>query len=175
MTSEQATERKKPWRGLVEIGLFVALLLAFAWFQQRDMLLADGSVTIPEHQFVSLEGQTLPLLAADKPTLVYFFAPWCKVCRWSINNVDELDQSKVNVVKVALSYSNLEAVAQFVQETQTQRDNMSFRLALFPVCILLSRMGVWSVAVLATPLNLASSSNLPLVYEYACVDITTSH
>ncbi len=126
MTSEQATERKKPWRGLVEIGLFVALLLAFAWFQQRDMLLADGSVTIPEHQFVSLEGQTLPLLAADKPTLVYFFAPWCKVCRWSINNVDELDQSKVNVVKVALSYSNLEAVAQFVQETQTQRDNVLF-------------------------------------------------
>jgi thiol-disulfide isomerase/thioredoxin len=45
--------------------------------------------------------------------LIYFFAPWCKVCSLSIGNLEYLNSDKINIVRVALDYSNVEAVQNF--------------------------------------------------------------
>jgi thiol-disulfide isomerase/thioredoxin len=147
----KSSSKDRTWRkSLLEILIFVAILLAVVWYQQREMLVADGSVTIPDHQFVNLDGATKPLLDNDKPTLVYFFAPWCKVCYWSINNVDELNPEQVNVVKVALSFQNLEEVEQFIGETGTDRSNVllgtrstahEFQISAFPSVYIIDSKG----------------------------------
>ena len=105
-----------------ELLIFVVIFIGIIAWQQKDMLSADGSVVIPNAEFVSIDGQTQALLASDKPTLLYFFAPWCKVCELSISNVDTFDPAKVKVLKVALDYASAEAVEIFAQKTQTKRN-----------------------------------------------------
>ena len=105
-----------------ELLIFAVIFIGIIAWQQKDMLSADGSVEIPNAEFVSIDGQTQTLLAIDKPTLLYFFAPWCKVCELSISNVDTFDPAKVKVLKVALDYASAEAVEIFAQTTQTERN-----------------------------------------------------
>ena len=121
-------------------------------FQQRNMLPSDGSVVIPDTQFVTLQsttqgassgttsGTTRMLLAENKPTLVYIFAPWCSICRISINNLDSLDPDKVNVVRIGVDYQNVEALSQFVDEVGVKGDvlignrqtMLDFKVTAFP-------------------------------------------
>ncbi|MEN8823469.1 MAG: hypothetical protein ABF253_03585, partial [Glaciecola sp.] len=76
--SKSASSAKKPFtRYAFEVVLLCLVIGAVFAFQQRNMLPSDGSVSLPDTQFVTLSGQTIPLLAKDKPTLVYIFAPWC--------------------------------------------------------------------------------------------------
>jgi len=106
-----------------DVLIFVGLFWAISHWQTRDMLDSDGSVTIQPRAMVSLEGDVHQLFQPNsqaKPTLVYFFAPWCTVCRYSIGNLNDLDPGSVNIVKVALDYTSKESVVDFVISTDTQ-------------------------------------------------------
>ena len=87
--------------------------------QQKD-LLADASVA-PALRLVSLDGEVV----AVKPqqagkTLVYFFAPWCSVCKLSVPNLEVLRQARSDeelaIYLVALSYESQEEVAAFFDD-----------------------------------------------------------
>ena len=56
-------------------GVLIAVVLAW---QSRDMLKQDGSVAPQNQVLVTLDGERMRLLSDEKPTLVYFFAPWCQ-------------------------------------------------------------------------------------------------
>lgn len=95
--------------------LCVVVFSANEW-QSRDMLDVDSHVVVDNSLLVGLDGQTDTLVKTDKPTLLYFFAPWCKICSLSIGNLEYLDPNKVNIVRVALDYSNVENVRNFAQK-----------------------------------------------------------
>ena len=97
------------------IVLCVTVFAVNAW-QSRHMLDVDNHVTVDGQLLVGLDGQTSTLVKPDKPTLIYFFAPWCKVCSLSIGNLEYLDSEKLNIVRVALDYSNLEEVQGFAEK-----------------------------------------------------------
>ncbi|MFC4701369.1 redoxin family protein [Glaciecola siphonariae] len=105
------------WLGyLRDAAVLLIVIAAIMYWQTRDMLASDGSMRVQQQNLVSLNGNVVPLLAENKPTLVYFFAPWCSVCALSIGNLAYLDEHKINVVVIALDYPNREAVEQFVDE-----------------------------------------------------------
>lgn len=86
-------------------------------WQQRDLLATDGSVSISPQGFITTTGDYITLAPdTQRRTLVYFFAPWCQVCRYSINNLDTLDPSRVKVVRIALDYGAVEDVEKFAAE-----------------------------------------------------------
>ena len=98
--------------------VIVLCVIAFAvnvW-QSRNMLDVDSNVLVASQLLVGLDGQTSALIKSDKPTLIYFFAPWCKICSLSIGNLEYLDSDKLNIVRVALDYSNVEQVKDFAEE-----------------------------------------------------------
>ncbi|WP_250884036.1 redoxin domain-containing protein [Glaciecola sp. XM2] len=101
---------------LRDITLFVLIVVGITYWQTKDMLETDGTVIVEQQNLVSLDGLVMPMLADDKPNLVYFFAPWCKICSLSIDNLDYLNEDKVNVVVIALDYSSTEEVEAFVAE-----------------------------------------------------------
>lgn len=86
-----------------------------AW-QSRNMLDVDQSLIDQSQTLVGLDGETAKLIKPDKPTLVYFFAPWCKVCSYSIGNLEYLDEAKLNIVRVALDYSSIQEVNVFAEQ-----------------------------------------------------------
>lgn len=105
-----------------DIVLLAVVFLGITAWQQRDMLEADGSVYIEQQNMVSLDGEVVPLLATDKPNLVYFFAPWCQICALSIGNLDYLNSDEINIVVVALDYTTQEEVAKFVNTHQVESE-----------------------------------------------------
>ena len=80
------------------------------------MLDGDSHLEVSSKLLVGLDGQIDTLIKPDKPTLIYFFAPWCKICSLSIGNLEYLDTDKVNIVRVALDYSNIEEVQRFADK-----------------------------------------------------------
>lgn len=101
----------------------IFILLAFwavdAW-HTRHMLNSDSG-PIADLTLVSLEGEVERLSAdPERPTVLYFFAPWCSVCRLSMGNLESLDPAKVRVVAIALDYANQTEVEQFLADIDVQ-------------------------------------------------------
>lgn len=89
------------------------------------MLNVDSHVEVEEQWLLGLNGQASALFEPDKPTLLYFFAPWCKVCSFSIANLEYLDSDTLNIVRIALDYSDAQAVYDFAQ-----KNNISSQILL---------------------------------------------
>ena len=94
--------------------VFVAALA----FQTRNMLSTDGQPA-PELWGRTLAGELYSLdKAAGRPALVYFFAPWCKICAASAGNLNRLrrwrDPGDIEIVAVALDWATAEEVRDYV-------------------------------------------------------------
>lgn len=96
----------------------VLLVVYFAidTWQSRNMLDVDSLIEFDGNLLTGLNGQASLLVEPNKPTLIYFFAPWCTVCSLSIGNLEYLDADKVNVVRIALDYSSAGEVQNFADE-----------------------------------------------------------
>ena len=99
--------------------VIVAVFLGVTTFQSRNMLDTGGEVA-PGLRGTTLAGEPYDLGdASDRPVLVYFFAPWCKVCAASAGNLDRLrrwrDESELAMVAVALDWGTVEDVRDYVE------------------------------------------------------------
>ena len=104
---------------LLNAGLIVIVFFGVLGFQSRNMLDADGQVA-PELQGTTLTGQPYDLRdAGARPALVYFFAPWCKICAASSGNLTRLrrwrDTDDIEIVAVALDWGRAEEVRDYVE------------------------------------------------------------
>lgn len=102
---------------LLEVAVVIIALLVFYNFQARGLLATDGQQA-PGLVLRTLDGQDYDLGSdANRPTLVYFFAPWCKICAASSGNVNRLrkwtDDNKLNVVMVALDWQSIDEVSEY--------------------------------------------------------------
>ncbi len=103
----------------LNVALFAAVFFAVTAWQSRNML-ATGGEAAPGLRGTTLAGEPYDLVnAGDRPALVYFFAPWCKVCAASAGNLERLrrwrDESELEMVAVALSWDSVEEVRDYVE------------------------------------------------------------
>lgn len=101
--SSKGKKRKWPWkRWTRDLVLFAVIIGGISLWQGRN-LLASGAIP-PEVELVDLEGGTSVQLAdlRGKKVLLYFWAPWCGVCKAVSPNVRWLAESGgVEVVSIA--------------------------------------------------------------------------
>ncbi len=90
----------------------------------RLPLLADTETgrpaTLPGENGVMKDGRGhVPAIQPGSAGVVYFFAPWCGVCRHSISNLDKqvLDGSIRWATAIALDYGSVQEVSEFVAST----------------------------------------------------------
>jgi thiol-disulfide isomerase/thioredoxin len=91
-------------------------LAVHAW-QTRDLPLDQAA---PATVLPLLDGaQRGSAVTAGRSGIVYFFAPWCRVCRVSIGNLDQLvARGRVSWgAVVALDYADTEEVRAFIDRT----------------------------------------------------------
>jgi peroxiredoxin len=113
-------ERSRRIRSLLlNAGMIIAVFLAVTTFQSRNML-ATGEQAAPDLRGTTLAG--VPYVLGDansRPALVYFFAPWCKICAASAGNLNRLrrwrDESELEMVAVALDWSSVDEVSAYVE------------------------------------------------------------
>lgn len=103
---------------LLNAAFFVTVFFLLLAFQSRNMLAVDGQPA-PDLRGITLDGAAYDLADADeRPALVYFFAPWCKICAASSGNLNRLrrwrDDREIEIVAVALDWKLAEEVRDYV-------------------------------------------------------------
>lgn len=104
---------------LLNVGLIVAVFLVASVFQSRHMLAADGEAA-PALRGETLAGERYDLAGvSDRPALVYFFAPWCRICAASADNLVRLrrwrDADALEIIAVALDWESADEVRDYVE------------------------------------------------------------
>jgi thiol-disulfide isomerase/thioredoxin len=97
---------------------FVAVFLAVSLFQTRNML-STSSTVAPALTGTLLRGGTYNIAAAEgRPVLIYFFAPWCKFCAVSSDNLTRLrrlrDDESLEILTVVLDWQDRDEVQDYV-------------------------------------------------------------
>ena len=95
---------------LLNAALVAGVFLVGTAFTTRNMLSGDGAPA-PALVGPTLSGELYLLEdAASKPVLVYFFAPWCKICGAAADNLARLrrwrDPEDLEIVAVALDWAS---------------------------------------------------------------------
>jgi peroxiredoxin len=114
------SKRSRKFRSLLLNGVFfLAVFIVVTTFQSRNML-ATGGQAAPELRGMTLDGGPYDLGdTGSRPVLVYFFAPWCKICAASADNLNRLrrwrSESELEMVAVALDWSEAEEVRDYVE------------------------------------------------------------
>jgi len=109
--------RKHTWLSLAfDVAVLVIVFLAIHAWQTRN--LPDEQLA-PVTELNLLDGGTQNAFHSGAPGIVYFFAPWCRVCRLSIGNLDHLVESgRVQwATVVALDYADADEVRSFIERS----------------------------------------------------------
>jgi len=102
----------------IDGGLILLVFLAIGAWQTRN-LIASGAAA-PDFTLHDLDGEPHRLAELQgRKVLLYFWAPWCGVCKTVAPNVASIAESAgddVTVLSVALSYKSEEDVARVARE-----------------------------------------------------------
>ena len=103
---------------LLNVAVVVVAFVAITAFQTRNMLPTDRQPA-PDLPGVTLAGERFDLeRETPRPVLVYFFAPWCKICGASADNLERLRRilpaEQLDIVTVALDWGDADEVREYV-------------------------------------------------------------
>lgn len=106
-------------RLLRDAAVVLAVVVAVGLWQSRHLLGDDQPA--PRARVQTPGGETATVgEGSGKPTLLYFFAPWCGVCKVSMSNAQTvgrwLGEDHVDIVAVGLDFESAAEVAAFVGE-----------------------------------------------------------
>jgi len=110
------------WKKLsLEIIFFVVVFSALSYWQETSLLDSKSRpATIIAN---TLDGQVISFPDTDNmpdKTLIYFFAPWCKVCHISISNLNilrsQVPESKLDIIIVALDWKSNSEITEYMAE-----------------------------------------------------------
>lgn len=109
--SSKAERKKRQWKlWLRDIAIFATLLLGISLWQGRHLL--PSGEPAPNVEITALDGTPVSLAELrGKKVLLYFWAPWCEVCKAVTPNLRWLARSdRVEVVSIASAYEDLASV-----------------------------------------------------------------
>jgi peroxiredoxin len=110
--------RSRFWASLAfDVALLVAAFLAVHAWQTRDLPIDQAA---PATELPLLDGGGgQSAIRTGEAGVVYFFAPWCRVCRASIDNLDDLvSDGRIGwATTVALDYADADEVREFIERT----------------------------------------------------------
>ena len=124
MSADQPTQTRwaKARSLLLNAALILVVFVAATAYQSRNMLPA-GQEAAPELRAVTLGGPAYDLGdATGRPALIYFFAPWCKICGASADNLERLHRwwegGEFEIVAVALDWTSAEEVRVYAERLE---------------------------------------------------------
>ena len=108
----------------LQVLFFFILFHLISWV--RELSLLESDTHAPNFSLVSVAGENVGTLMTTrdfqgKPTVLFFWAPWCSVCKVSMPNLQAFHQDnfdQVNVVSIVMDYESVESVTDYMQNNQ---------------------------------------------------------
>ncbi len=133
--------------------IIMVALIAIEAYKTRNML-RDAQPALDKYKRVALLDRGFIDLSkkSDKPKILYFFAPWCPVCRQISSNFKAVE-GEADVVAVALSWESVGDVSDFIKKysdgsypVALGSNNLAadFKIASFPSFYFLDKDGNYS-------------------------------
>lgn len=99
---------------LLDLPIMIALIWGIMWWQSRN-LVEKGS-TIPDFALMSISNEMVYASEIKgKPTLLYFFAPWCGICNQTAPTLAESFKNRddVEFYMIGLSFDSVNQLVGF--------------------------------------------------------------
>ncbi|MDH5719278.1 MAG: TlpA family protein disulfide reductase [Spirochaetia bacterium] len=111
--------KKNKKRILFDIFIFLLIIIIIQFYQTRNLI--DNGKKAPDFELLDLNNNQYKLKNyLGKPVLLYFFAPWCTVCKISSGRLNEyvnsIDNKEIIVLAIGLSYNNITELKEFKKE-----------------------------------------------------------
>jgi thiol-disulfide isomerase/thioredoxin len=128
---------------LINLSLAILVFYLASAYQTRNLLKTEHTPA-PYFNLPVLNDKKERFSIAElkgNTTIVYFFAPWCSVCRYSMPNLQStLIDSDINVIGIALDYKNEQQVIQFIDDLNlnipillgNQYTQSNYKVSAFP-------------------------------------------
>tara|TARA_B100000676_G_C18016883_1_gene810180 strand:+ start:156 stop:659 length:504 start_codon:yes stop_codon:yes gene_type:complete len=138
-------------RWLINGIVVIAIFLAFSVWNSRGLI--PNKKSAPNFQLSNIYGSIVNLNEFHgERVLLYFFAPWCKICDLNVNNLNWLKKLRgnaVNIIAIALSYNDLKSINSFVQRNNLEVPVLigsnkianSYQIKAFPTIYTLNEVG----------------------------------
>jgi peroxiredoxin len=115
----EESRQRKVRSFLINAGIVAVIFFGGLTWQTRNMLPTNGQYA-PPLTGATLDGELYDLEGAGaRPVLVYFFAPWCRICAASAGNLNRLrrwrDPSDIEIIAVALDWDTAAEVREYVE------------------------------------------------------------
>lgn len=139
----------------LQVLLFITVFFAISLFQIRNHI--PRSTKAPLISGQSLNGQPISKDLANhaattaRSTLIYFFAPWCGVCKISMGNLNFLATlAPTNIIIVGLDYEKPNDVLDVIKETDLNNfelilgdnaTNQAYKINAYPTYYVVSGKG----------------------------------
>tara|TARA_Y100001970_G_C14092067_1_gene780585 strand:- start:177 stop:680 length:504 start_codon:yes stop_codon:yes gene_type:complete len=141
------------WKKWIINGIVViAIYFAFSVWHSRELI--PNKKNAPEFQLSNIFGSLVNLNEfRGERVLLYFFAPWCKICDLNVNNLNWLKKlrgKEVQIIAIALSYNNLNSIESFVDRNNLEVPVLlgsneiinSYQIKAFPTIYTLNETGL---------------------------------
>ena len=133
-------------RWLLNGAIIIAVFLAVSAWQGKDLV--SSQEPAPLFKLPTLSGDLVALEDFQgKRVLLYFFAPWCKICDLSIGNLNWVrklrSEDSTALLAVALSYDDLQSVKSFQERNTLDVPVLlsSYRIRAFPTVYTVNKSG----------------------------------
>lgn len=107
----------KKLKRLLREALLMLLLIAGVVYALDSFRAPQAPLTFADQQLQTIDGETVTLaaLSDQRPLLVYFWASWCGICRYTTPAVAAMSDRGANVISVALRSGEAQNVTDYLQ------------------------------------------------------------
>jgi len=109
--------RRKIISNLLQFIVFIGIIAAIAFWQTRN-LLSENTIA-PTLNITSLSGETY-IIDKKKTVIIYFFAPWCRICKFTNSNISDLykslDPKDYEIIPIALSWNDIDEIKKYKEK-----------------------------------------------------------
>lgn len=121
--SEEPKNSKKRFGWVRDLLLFVVLVGGVMAYQTWDHVSRGSAMPSFDLALLDTDATVESSKLTGKPTVIYFWAPWCTVCEASSHNMNALHRAasgEANVLSMAVEYRDLDTVRQFVRANEVE-------------------------------------------------------
>lgn len=104
---------------ILQIILIISVIVIIRNYQQQGLI----KDTIPNFITTNIIGEKINLNNIDKPILIHFWATWCKICSFGIDNIENIAKD-YQVLNIAVDSSKNTAVKEYAKENKMNLKNI---------------------------------------------------